>query len=296
MNRTERIALLTLFPILLLACSVGWAGSQGGTTVGGIPVFALLVGVAFLMQWLVFVAAYLQQTDRYFDITGSITYLSVVGCAVALRPTLNGRSLLLLALVAAWALRLGTYLFRRVRRAGKDKRFDDIRPSFVRFLSAWTLQGLWVTLTVGAALAAMTSRTERELGVLAVLGGVVWACGFAVESVADFQKSRFRSNAENQGRFIQTGVWAWSRHPNYFGEIAVWLGIALIALPALRGWQYATLVSPVFVTLLLTKVSGIPMLEKRADAKWGGQEDYEAYKRRTPVLLPRRPRRGGRSM
>jgi len=296
MNRTERIALLTLFPILLLACSVGWAGSQGGTTVGGIPVFALLVGVAFLVQWVVFVVAYLRQTDRYFDITGSITYLSVVGCAAALRPTLSGRSLLLLALVAVWALRLGTYLFRRVRRAGKDKRFDDIRPSFVRFLSVWTLQGLWVTLTVGAALAAMTSRTDRELGFLAGLGAAVWACGFAVESVADFQKSRFRANAENQGRFIQTGVWAWSRHPNYFGEIAVWLGIALIALPALRGWQYVTLVSPVFVTLLLTKVSGIPMLEKRADAKWGGQEDYEDYKRRTPVLLPRPPRRGGRSM
>ena len=111
--------------------------------------------------------------------------------------------------------------------------------------------------------------------------------GFAFEAVADSQKSRFRADPANKGRFIHTGLWAWSRHPNYFGEIVLWIGVAIIALPVLRGWQWVTLISPVFVTLLLTRVSGVPMLEKRADEKWGGQEDYEAYKERTPVLVPR---------
>ena len=119
------------------------------------------------------------------------------------------------------------------------------------------------------------------------VGGLTWAIGFGIEVVADRQKSVFREEPANAGRFISSGLWAWSRHPNYFGEIVLWIGVAVICLPVLRGWQWVTLISPFFVTLLLTRVSGVPMLEKRADEKWGGQEDYEAYKERTPVLIPR---------
>jgi steroid 5-alpha reductase family enzyme len=103
---------------------------------------------------------------------------------------------------------------------------------------------------------------------------------------ADAQKSRFSANPANKGRFIDTGLWRRSRHPNYFGEIVLWIGIAIAALPVLRGWQWVTIISPAFVTLLLTRVSGIPLLERRADEKWGGQADYEAYKKKTPVPFP----------
>jgi steroid 5-alpha reductase family enzyme len=267
---------------------MAWAGSQGGVSVHGTPLFALLVGVAFLMQWLAFVPAYLRQTERFFDITGSATYLTLMIGALVLNPAVTGRSILLLALVAAWAMRLGTFLFRRIHRAGKDKRFDAIKLSFPRFLMTWMLQGLWVTITLAPALAATTTLTVTSLGVVAAVGAVVWACGFTVEVVADTQKSRFRDDPTNRGRFMRTGLWAWSRHPNYFGEIVLWIGIALVALPVLRGWQLVTLVSPLFVTLLLTRVSGVPMLEQRADEQWGGQPDYEAYKARTPVLIPLR--------
>jgi steroid 5-alpha reductase family enzyme len=286
MKKSDRNALIALPVVILIGLGVALAGSQGGASVLGIPVFALSVALAFLIQWLAFLPAYLLQSERFFDLTGSLTYISVTIIAVLASPVVDGRSLLLLALVVIWAARLGTYLFRRIHKAGKDARFDDIKPSFLRFLNTWTLQGLWVTLTLAAALTAITTTTRQELGWVALIGFLVWVSGFTIEAVADAQKSRFRADPENKGKFIHTGLWAWSRHPNYFGEIVIWIGVAIIALPILRGWQWVTLVSPVFVTLLLTRVSGVPLLEKRADEKWGGQEDYEAYKERTPVLIP----------
>jgi len=299
MKKTDRNALVAFPIVVLIGAGVAVAGSQGGATAGGIPVFALAVALAFVIQWLAFIPAYLLQNEGFFDLTGSITYITVAIVAVLLGPAIDGRSILLLALVVIWAARLGTYLFRRIRKAGKDARFDAIKPSFIRFLNTWTLQGLWVTLTLAAALAAITTTVRRDLGIVAIIGLLIWAAGFAIEAVADVQKSRFRADAANKGRFIHTGLWAWSRHPNYFGEIVLWIGVAVIALPVLEGWQWVTLISPLFVALLLTRVSGVPLLEKRADEKWGGQDDYEAYKAGTSVLIPLPPavtsRRGSRT-
>jgi steroid 5-alpha reductase family enzyme len=286
MKKTDRNALIALPLVVLIGLGIALAGSQGGASVLGVPIFAFSVGLAFVIQWLVFIPAYLLQNESFFDLTGSITYISVTAIAILLSPVVDGRSILLLALVVIWAARLGTFLFRRIRKAGKDARFDEIKPSFIRFLNTWTLQGLWVTFTLAAALAAITTTTREELGLFAVIGLLVWVFGFVIEVVADTQKSRFRADPKNKGRFIHTGLWAWSRHPNYFGEIVLWVGVAIIALPILRGWQWVTLISPVFVALLITRISGVPMLEKRADEKWGDQEDYEAYKERTPVLIP----------
>jgi steroid 5-alpha reductase family enzyme len=291
MNEIDRNSLIAVVVVILVGVGVALAGSHGGASAFGVPIFALAVGLIFLIQWLVFIPAYLGQSEKFFDLTGSLTYISVTIIAVVLSPVVDGRSLLLLALVVIWAARLGTFLFRRIQKAGKDARFDELKVSFLRFLNVWTLQGLWVTFTASAALAVITTTARKPLGLLALLGFLVWVVGFVCEAVADAQKSRFRADPANQGAFIRTGLWAWSRHPNYFGEIALWIGVAIIALPVLRGWQWVTLISPVFVTLLLTRISGVPMLEKRADEKWGGQEDYEAYKANTPVLIPRPPRR-----
>jgi steroid 5-alpha reductase family enzyme len=282
---------LGVFPIVvIIALGVAVAGGRNGASVDGIPVFSLAVGLAFLIQWLAFIPAYLLQSEGFFDLTGGLTYIVVTTTAVLLGPVVDGRSILLLVLVVIWAARLGTYLFRRIRRAGKDARFDEIKPSFVRFLNTWTLQGLWVSLTLAAALGAITTSTRKNLDVFALIGCLVWAAGFAIEATADFQKSRFRADPNNEGRFISTGLWSWSRHPNYFGEIVLWIGVAVVALPVLHDWQWVTLISPLFVILLLTRVSGVPLLEKRADEKWGGRDDYEAYKERTPILVPLPPR------
>jgi steroid 5-alpha reductase family enzyme len=277
---------------VLLAALVAWAGSWGGTTVGHVPVFVLVVAYVFVLQWLAFVPSYLRRTERFYDLAGSFSFVSALGLAVILSRTTDARSILLLVLVLVWAGRLGPFLFRRVRRAGKDDRFDTIKNSFFRLFMTWTLQGLWVTLTLAAALAAVTSTEPKGLDAFAFAGLAVWVIGLALEASADWQKSRFRADPANKGSFITSGLWGVSRHPNYFGEITVWVGIAIIAAPVLRGWQFVTLISPVFVYLLITRVSGVPLLEKKADATWGGQEAYEDYKRRTPVLVPFLGRKG----
>lgn len=287
MKKVNRSSLVTFLVLVLIGYLVALAGSQGGATLGGIPVFMIIVGLAFLIQWLVFIPAYIFQTEKYFDLTGSITYISVTTLALTLSRNMDTRSILLWALVIIWAVRLGSFLFGRIRKAGKDDRFDELKPDFFRFLNVWTIQGLWITFTAAAALVAITSSVRKELDVFAVVGFLVWIFGFAFEVVADSQKSRFNADPANKGKFIQSGLWSRSRHPNYFGEIVLWLGIAIIAIPVLQGWQWVALISPIFVTILLTRVSGVPLLEKKADKKWGGQADYETYKKNTPVLIPR---------
>ena len=272
---------------IFLGLLIAWAGSQGGYVVLGVPLFALSVGLAFVIQWLAFIPAYVLQTEKFFDLTGSLTYIFTISIAFVLSPRADDRAFLLAALVIIWAIRLGGFLFHRIKKAGKDDRFDEIKPSFIRFLNVWTIQGLWITFTMAAALVAMTTTYRKEFDLFALVGFLIWFFGFAMEVIADFQKSRFKTNPENRGKFIQTGLWSRSRHPNYFGEIVLWVGIAVIAFPVLRGWHWVALLSPVFVTALLTRISGIPLLEKKAEMKWGGQAEYESYKKRTPVLIPR---------
>ncbi|HEY5731248.1 MAG TPA: DUF1295 domain-containing protein [Anaerolineales bacterium] len=282
---------LIVFPILILIGGlIALAGSQGGATFGGVPIFMIAVGLAFLIQWLVFIPSYLFQTEKFFDLTGSLTYISVVTVAVCYSRysiPLDARSILLAVLVGIWAVRLGAFLFGRIRKAGKDDRFDEIKPNFFRFLNVWTIQALWVTFTTAAPLVAITTSNRKEFDAFAIVGLLVWVFGFAIEVIADMQKSRFNADPSNKGKFIQTGLWSRSRHPNYFGEIVLWIGIALIAAPVLQGWQWIAMISPIFVTILLTRISGIPMLENKADTKWGGLAEYEAYKKNTPVLIPR---------
>jgi steroid 5-alpha reductase family enzyme len=289
MEQKTQGAFYSLLAALAAAAALAWAGSQNGATAFGLPLFALCVFLSVLIQWFAFIPAYRLQTERFYDLTGSFTFLLLLATIWLLGPLPDGRTMLLSLLIAIWAIRLGSFLFRRIRRSGKDGRFDEFKPSLIRFLLVWTMQGLWVSFSLAAALAAMTTTLRKDLDVFAWIGALIWLLGFGIEVIADHQKHQFRKRPENKDRFITTGLWAWSRHPNYFGEIVLWIGIAIIAVPVLRGWQWITLISPFFVIFLLTKVSGIPMLEERADEKWGGQADYEAYKKRTPVLVPKWP-------
>ena len=277
---------------VVLGAFVGWAGSDGGDTWQGWPVFAICAALAFGINWLVFIPSAIAKTERFYDATGGVTYVTVTIVAVALSSEMDLRARLIAVAVVIWATRLATFLFRRITKDGKDGRFDDIKGRPMRFLMAWTLQGLWVLLTAAAALAVITGGNKVPLGAVGIAGLAIWVFGFGIEVIADRQKSKWRDKEENKGDFIDVGLWAWSRHPNYFGEIVLWTGIAIAAIPVLEGWQYVTLISPFFVAFLLIKVSGIPMLEERADEKWGGQDDYEQYKKNTPVLIPKPPSSG----
>ncbi len=288
-ERNNAQSLIAIGIAVVIGALISLAGSDGGARFGTIPAFALCGALAFAINWVAFIPAALAQTEHYYDLTGGITYITVTIVAVLLSSDLDLRSTIVAGMVLVWSFRLATFLFRRIAVAGKDSRFDEIKTLPTRFLMAWTIQGLWVLLTAAAALAVITGGTRAPLGPVGMLGIAVWTAGFLIEVIADRQKSAFKADPANAGKFINVGLWAWSRHPNYFGEIVIWTGMAIIALPVLQGWQYATLISPVFVAFLLIKVSGVPMLEDKADERWGGQDDYEDYKRRTPVLMLKPP-------
>lgn len=276
--------------VILIVCSLSFwfsqAGSDNGLVWRELPIFKWVVILAFTIQWLAFVPAYIMQTERFYDATGSLTYITVVAFVVWSAQALDPRALLLAGVVSIWAIRLGSFLLKRIIQDGSDSRFDDIKPVFFRFLLTWSLQGLWVIVTAGAALAAISSSSPVALDEFALFGAIIWGMGFVIEVIADRQKRVHR--AEGKGdTFIRSGLWAYSRHPNYFGEILLWIGVSVIAYPVLQGWQLVTLISPLFVWLLLTKVSGIPLLEAKSDKRWGDLPEYQQYKQNTPVLIPR---------
>ena len=290
-ERTDKQVFTGIVFTIVIGALVSWAGSDGGDRFGRLAVFAICGALAFLVNWVVFVPSAMKKTEHYYDLTGGITYITVIAVAVWLSQPLDLRSAIVAGMVLVWSIRLASFLFLRISRAGKDSRFDTMKHRPVRFFLAWTLQGLWVLLTAACALAIITGGNREPLGIIGYIGIGVWTIGMLIEITADRQKSAFRADPANEGRFINTGLWAWSRHPNYFGEIVLWTGMAIIAIPVLQGWQWATLISPVFVFLLLTRVSGVPLLEAAADERWGGQEDYEEYKRATSVLVIRPPAR-----
>ena len=277
-------SILGIIGAIVVALGIALAGSSGELQILGMPLFFVCGLSAFLVQWLAFIPAFIFQTERYFDLLGSLTYISLAVIAL-LYSSQDAGAIVVASMVIIWASRLGVFLFRRVMRVGHDRRFAKIKPDFLQFLMTWTLQGSWVFVTFAAGLAALASGKAYPLSGLVGLGCALWFVGFLIEVVADQQKSIFRNDPTNADKFIRHGLWAWSRHPNYFGEILLWTGIAVAALPILEGWQHITLVSPVFVFVLLTRISGVRMLEARANKKWGREEDYQEYCDKTPTLL-----------
>ena len=255
----------------------------------GLALIQQAVLIAFLIQWILFIPAYLFQTEKFYDITGSVTYISIV-TYISVQSyyaiNVNIGSILLASCIILWAIRLGSFLFTRIHKAGEDKRFKLIKPSPTRFFMTWTLQGMWVSICSMCALTAIASKNGVVQNGVFYIGMAIFIFGFLVEIIADWQKSSFRKNPTNKDQFIAQGLWSYSRHPNYFGEITLWLGISIMSFSSLSGWQYITLISPLFTYLLLVYISGVRILEISGMEKWGHLDSYQQYIRRTPSLFP----------
>ena len=275
------ITAVTLIFVVLIAYLSGLEGNYIFT----IPLLVFLVCVIILIQWLMFLPSYLKSTEHYFDITGSITFITVSVLAFILSDNKNIRSILLTLLIIVWATRLGVFLLKRVKAAGSDGRFDDLKD-FSTFFMVWNLQALWITFTLLSSLIIFTSNHSGNLEIYDYIGIITWISGLFIEVVADKQKSDFKNDISNKNKFISTGLWKYSRHPNYLGEIILWTGITIIAIPLFSGWSWLGLISPVFVFIMLKFISGVRILENRADMKWGKDKEYLKYKNSTPEIFP----------
>lgn len=287
MNKNAVRAGIVLIICSLISFGLISATSSSNMTFMGYPALLICALVAFVVQWLAFVPAYLKQTEKFYDLCGSGTFLLVIVVALYLANPPSIYQWVLGLMVIVWALRLGSFLYTRIHQDGADDRFDEMKPNKYRFFSAWTIQGLWVLITSAAAVTAITSLSQPQISWVTIVGVSLWLVGLTIEVIADRQKRNFKQIPESERTFISTGLWAYSRHPNYLGEILLWIGVAIAASPALAGWQYIVVCSPVFVILLLVKVSGIPLLEAKAEKKWGNNEDYLKYKTSTSVLIPK---------
>jgi steroid 5-alpha reductase family enzyme len=244
--------------------------------------------IAFALNGAFFAVAAARKTDVVTDLSYSLTF-AVLAIALLFTGGRRGVQLVASLLVVLWAVRLGAYLFRRILRMKVDHRFDGMRDKPLRFARFWVLQALAVAVIMLPVSYLLDRNDAPGFGVWAVVGIVVWAAGFVIETAADAQKSAFKANDGNRGQFITTGLWRYSRHPNYFGEILVWWGIFLYAVPFLHGAAFAVVAGPLFITVLLLFVSGIPPLERSADEKYGDDPAYREYKRRTSILVPLPP-------
>ena len=257
---------------------------EGANLVGQILV------MAFVIQWIAYIPAFVFKTEKFYDITGSFTYIGTILFALYASGSFQnlklGNIFIGLAIII-WAIRLGSFLFMRIHKDKKDGRFDSIKTSFSQFFMTWTLQGMWVFICSSAALIAIANPSGVPINSVFILGLFMFIFGFAIEVIADNQKSAFRSIPENKDSFINEGLWARSRHPNYFGEITLWTGITVMGISTFEGMNYLAIFSPIFSYLLLVYVSGVRLLELRWHKKWGHLEDYQNYKKNTPKLIPR---------
>ena len=246
--------------------------------------------LAYVIHWVAYIPAYMLQTEKFYDLTGSITYLFVVWFVFLSSYqsiSLNFGNLILVLFISVWTIRLGVFLFMRIHKAGEDKRFRTIKTSASQFFMTFTLSGLWVTLCSMCALVAISSSEGIVMNVLTYIGIILFIIGFSIEVIADNQKTAFRSIEANKDSFITSGLWSKSRHPNYFGEVLLWFAIAVISFSSLEGLQLVTLISPLFTYILLVYVSGVRMLEDMNDQKWANDESYKSYKKSTPMLFPK---------
>ena len=279
--RSTIISIVFLFSIYLLS----FLGSNIDIEIYSFNSFDFLLLLSVFIQILFFIPSYLLKTERLYDLVGSSTYIVVTTIAYLSVPNKSVTDTILFLFISIWGIRLGTYLFRRILRDNDDVRFEKAKKNFFWFLQYWIGQALWVSITSCAAVIAILKTESNSINNILILGVLIWVLGFTLEVIADLQKSKFKKNQNTNKTFISTGLWSKSRHPNYFGEITLWIGIYIISFSSFSGIEFLTVISPIFVYILLTRMSGINMLEKIAEERYGHLPEYIIYKEETPILF-----------
>jgi steroid 5-alpha reductase family enzyme len=188
--------------------------------------------------------------------------------------------ILMLSMVCLWAIRLGSYLLYRIKKMNRDRRFDGFRGNWLGFLKFWILQSVSIWIIALPAMIFLIKKNPEFYW----WGIIVWGVGFVIETIADAQKFSFKLKHKDQ--FMDKGLFSKVRYPNYTGEILCWLGIFIFALPAFQGMEWLAIISPIWITILLLFISGIPLLEKQYEEKYGHEAKFQAYKKETPMLIP----------
>ena len=287
-SRLTTIVVTSVFMIIFLIVS---AVGNNSVILNGYSAVLYCAVICIGIQWVAWIPASIGKTERFYDLTGGLTYITLVGFSLwagSQSEPVSSRELIISLLVVIWSLRLSSFLYLRIHRTGKDGRFDKLKTSSIRFLVPWTLQGLWVFLTMIVVIVINTqANSAPALGIWDGIGLSIWILGFSIEVIADNQKTVFNSEPNNQGKWIDCGLWSYSRHPNYLGEILLWTGIAFFGVSCFTGLEKIAWISPLFIYLLLTKISGTPILDRRALEKWGDDSEYQTYREKTPLLFPR---------
>lgn len=252
--------------------------------------FLLSALAIFLYMNVVFILALLKKDNSLADIAWGPGFVVVALLCLFAGGFFGPRQVMVTVLVSIWGWRLALYIFFRHRGRGEDFRYAKWRRGWGRFFllrsygQIFLLQGFFLFVIALPVILVNGSR-QRSLSWLDGAGLGLWLLGFVFEAGGDWQLSRFKKNPENRGKIMTGGLWKYTRHPNYFGEAAMWWGVFLIALSVENGWLAA--VSPLTITFLLLKVSGVAMLEK----KYAGNPEFAQYAARTSAFFPWPPKK-----
>jgi steroid 5-alpha reductase family enzyme len=250
---------------------------------------AITAAITAGYQLLFFAITYVFKIDTVTDFAGTSNFLVLSVVSFLTGSLSDVRKVVVTSLVCLWALRLTGFLLYRIVLWGEDRRMDRMRGDLSKLVLFWTFQAVWVWVVSLPVTILNVSTRDSALVVTDYGGWILFFSGLALETVADFQKLFFKASVESRGKWINVGVWRWSRHPNYFGEILVWIGVVISSHPVLKGWGWTAVLSPVFLAWLLLFVSGIPLLESSSNKKHGENQQYMDYKRRTSILIPLSP-------
>ncbi len=247
--------------------------------------------ISLIIQTVFFIFAASFKSDKVTDLSYGLSFVILAWYLLLTNQRFQPLAILITVLITLWGIRLAGYLFIRILKIKKDKRFDGIRENPIKFGMFWFFQGVSIWVIMLPSIVLLNKQNSLTIGPIAIIGTILWLIGFVIETLADQQKFKFKNQPENKGKFIKSGIWKYSRYPNYFGEMLMWWSIFLIVVPTLSGLQWLSIIGALHITFILLFVTGIPPQEKRYQKKYKDSEEYQDYVENTSLLIPLPPKK-----